>query len=96
VSTNIENEVWMKTFLFVSAMLNRAEVPCVWKRAERQIEWGTFSFHENASEYSVGYGRRVATFESKILFLAQCDAGECIMHCHKQTRAKVTYAAMET
>jgi hypothetical protein len=58
----------MKTILFVSATLNGADVPCVWKRAEGQTEWSTFSFHGNGSEYSVGYGRRAAAFESKICF----------------------------
>jgi hypothetical protein len=33
VNTNIEYDAWMKTFLFVSATLNRAEVSCVLKGA---------------------------------------------------------------
>jgi len=60
------NDAWKTTFLFVTALLNSAEVP--WGLGGGQTEGNIFSFGNNGSEYSVGYERRAAAFRTKICF----------------------------
>jgi hypothetical protein len=59
------NDAWKTTFLFVTALLNSAEVP--WG-VRGDPEGNTFSFVSNGSEYSVGYECRAAALRFKICF----------------------------
>ena len=58
------NDAWKTTFLFVTALLNNADVP--WGAGGGTPEGNMFSFGSNGSEYSVGYECRAAAFQCKI------------------------------
>jgi hypothetical protein len=63
------NDAWKTTFLFVTALLNSAEVTCGAGGGGRgDPEGNTFGIGSDGSEYSVGYECRAAAFRCKICF----------------------------